>query len=107
MVVVNDRSEGSTMKLKTSRARGPEGFRDYQVFTVSYAKGDVVERFYPGTQYQHKKGYFRARDSIFGTGDVVLTCTKPISWSFTRVRCPVCYDRMCSGHIKRGFCSRY
>lgn len=95
------------MRIKESRVRGPEGFRNYSVYTVTYARGDVVERFYPGTQYHHKRGYFRARDSIFGTGDVVLTCTKPVSWSFTRVRCPVCYDRMCPGHMTRGYCKKY
>lgn len=95
------------MRISHRRATGPEGYRDYLVFTIDYAKGEVVERFYPGTQYHHKRGYFKARDSIFGTGDVVLTCVKPVSWSFTRVRCPVCYDRMCPGHIKRGFCVKY
>ena len=102
-----DRSEGSTMKLKSARVRGPEGYRNYEKFEITYAKGDVVERFHPGTQYHHKKGYFKARDSIFGTGDVVLTCIKPISWKFTIVECPTCYDRMCSGHIERGYCSKY
>ena len=95
------------MKLKSARVRGPEGYRNYEKFEITYAKGDVVERFHPGTQYHHKKGYFRARDSIFGTGDVVLTCIKPISWKFTIVECPTCYDRMCSGHIERGYCSKY
>ena len=94
------------MKLRSRRARGPEGYRDYQVFTVTYAKGDVVERFHTGTQYWHKKGYFRASDSMF-TNDVVLTCIKPISWSFTNVACPRCYDSMCSDHIMSGFCKKY
>lgn len=95
------------MKLKSSRVRGPEGYRNYEKFEITYDRGDVVERFHPGTQYFHKKGYFRAKDSIFGTGDVVLTCIKPISWKFTIVNCPVCFDRLCSGHIERGYCGKY
>lgn len=94
------------MKLRQRRARGPEGYRDYLVNTVTYAKGDVVERFHTGTQYFHKKGYFSAKDSMF-TNDVVLTCIKPISWSWTSIDCPRCYDRMCPGHIERGYCSKY
>ena len=94
------------MKLKSSRVRGPEGFRNYEKFEITYASGDTVERFHPGTQYHHKKGYFKARDCMFGTGHVVLTCVKPVSWEFTIVQCPNCFDRMCSGHIKRGYCNK-
>ena len=94
------------MKIRESRARGPEGYRDYLVYTVTYGKGDVVERFYPGTQWHHKRGYFRASDSMF-TNDVVLTCTKPISWKFTRTVCKTCFSQICDGHINRGFCDRY
>ena len=107
MVVGNHKSEGSKLKLKEVRARGPEGYRNYSVFEITYAKGDVVERFHPGTQYQHKKGYFRAKESIFGTGDILLTCIKPISWKFTIEPCPECFDRMCAHHIENGYCRKY
>lgn len=92
------------MKLQQRRARGPEGYRDYLVKTVTYAKNDVVETYHPGTQYHVKRGYFTLRDSLFEPGQTMLICKKPVSWSWTTIQCPGCFDRMCPGYIKHGYC---
>ena len=88
------------------RAKGPEGYRDYLVKRITYAKGEIVTRYYPGTVYQWKKGNFQCRDSLL-TGEARLHATRTVSWEWTVEPCPTCFDRMCEPYIKLGWCRKW
>lgn len=88
------------------RAKGPEGYRDYLVKRITYARGDIVERYVPGTVYQLKKGNFRVRDSPL-TGEPRLIATRSFSWEWTAMPCPTCFDRMCDSYINLGWCRKW
>lgn len=93
-------------KITERRAKGPEGYRDYLVKRITYAKGEIVTRYVTGTVYHWKKGNFVCRDSPL-TGEPKLIATSDISWEWTVEPCPTCYDRMCGPYIKLGWCRKW
>jgi len=93
-------------KLSSRRAKGPEGYRDYLINRITYAKGEVVTKYVVGTVYQWKKGNFVCRDSPI-TGEARLIATRDLSWEWTEQACPHCFDKMCEPYIKLGWCRKW
>ena len=88
------------------RAKGPEGYRDYLIKRITYAKGEIVTKYVTGTVYHWKKGDFVCRDSPL-TGEARLIATKSFSWEWTVDPCPTCFDNMCEPYIKLGWCRKW
>ena len=93
-------------EYKERRAKGPEGYRDYLVKRITYAKGEIVTKYVTGTVYHWKKGNFVCRDSPL-TGEARLIATKSFSWEWTVEPCPTCFDNMCEPYIKLGWCRKW
>jgi len=93
-------------EFSSRRAKGPEGYRDYLVKRITYAKGEIVTKYVTGTVYHWKKGNFVCRDSPL-TGEARLIATKPFSWEWTVEPCPTCFDNMCEPYIKLGWCRKW
>jgi hypothetical protein len=93
-------------EFSSRRAKGPEGYRDYLVKRITYAKGEIVTKYVTGTVYHWKKGNFVCRDSPL-TGEARLIATKSFGWEWTVDPCPTCFDNMCEPYIKLGWCRKW